>query len=249
MPSLKTLQPWPENTANVTIMIAKRVLRPRASSDFARLGAYILGEGRSAPDQTFDYILADQAGSRVGAVRITNCDAGTPTLAIMEILATQSLNKRSLGDRTYHLVVSFEPGERPAPAQIEDIETELCAAIGLSGHQRISALHLDRAHLHLHIAINKIDPATLRCIEPYYDKRKLMKACEELEIKHGLARTNHGRSHKGGPKGRAADFEAHSGQNSFASWVMGKIEAPLLGLLAGACGWDDVHARLGKEGL
>ena len=234
-------------------MIAKRVLRPGASSDFARLGAYILGESRStkdaAPDQTFDYILADPAGGRVGTVRITNCHAATPALAIMEILATQSLNKRGRGDRTYHLVVSFEPGERPAPAQIEDIETELCAAIGLSGLQRISALHLDRAHLHLHIAINKIDPATLRCVEPYYDKRKLMKACDELEIKHGLARTNHGRSHKGGPKGRAADFEAHSGQNSFASWVMGKIEAPLLDLLAGACGWDDVHALLGKEGL
>jgi hypothetical protein len=235
-------------------MIAKRVMRPRASSDFARLSAYILGEGQmakqgSAADQTFDYILADQAGGRVGAVRITNCNADTPTLAIMEILATQSLNKRSRGDRTYHLVVSFEPSERPAPAQIENIENELCAAIGLSSHQRISALHLDRAHLHLHIAINKVDPATLRCIEPYYDKRKLMKACDELEIKHGLARTNHGRSLKGGPKGRAADFEAHSGQSSFPSWVKGKIEAPLLALLAASCAWDDVHALLGKEGL
>ena len=166
-------------------MIAKRVLRPRASSDFGRLGAYILGQGKktkqaAAADQTFDYIIADPAGSCVGAVRITNCNADTPALAIMEILATQSLNKRSRGDRTYHLVVSFEPGERPAPAQIENIENELCAAIGLSSHQRISALHLDRAHLHLHIAINKVDPATLRCIEPYYDKRKLMKACDEL---------------------------------------------------------------------
>ena len=235
-------------------MIAKRVLRPRASSDFARLGAYILGEGQkaaqaAAADQTFDYILADQVGGRVGAVRITNCNADTPTLAIIEILATQSLNKRSRGDRTYHLVVSFEPGERPTPAQIEAIETELCAAIGLSSHQRISALHLDRAHLHLHIAINKVDPATLRCIEPYYDKRKLMKACDELEIKHGLARANHGRSVKGGPKSRAADFEAHSGQASFSSWVKGKIEAPLDALLTGACAWDDVHALLGKEGL
>ncbi|MFZ1106727.1 MAG: TraI/MobA(P) family conjugative relaxase [Rhodomicrobium sp.] len=236
-------------------MIAKRVMRSRASSDFARLSTYILGEGQTADkgavatDQTFDYILADQAGGRVGAVRITNCNADTPTLAIMEILATQSLNKRSRGDRTYHLVVSFEPGERPTPAQIETIENELCAAIGLSSHQRISALHLDRAHLHLHIAINKVDPATLRCVEPYYDKRKLMKACDELEIKHGLARTNHGRSLKGGPKGRAADFEAHSGQASFSSWVKGKIEAPLITLLAGGCAWDDVHALLGKEGL
>ncbi len=235
-------------------MIAKRVMRPKASSDFARLGAYILGEGQTAKngaaaDQTFDYILADPAGGRVGAVRITNCNAGTSALAIMEILATQSLNKRSRGDRTYHLVVSFEPGERPAPAQIEAIENELCAAIGLSSHQRISALHLDRAHLHLHIAINKVDPATLRCVEPYYDKRKLMKACDELEIKHGLARTNHGRSVKSGPKGRAADFEAHSGQASFASWVREKIEAPLVALLAGGCAWDDVHGLLAKEGL
>ena len=147
-------------------MIAKRVMRPRASSDFARLSTYILGEGHAAKtsaaaDRTFDYILADQAGGRVGAVRITNCNADTPSLAIMEILATQSLNKRSRGDRTYHLVVSFEPGERPPPAQIEDIENELCAAIGLLSHQRISAIHLDRAHLHLHIAINKVDPSTL----------------------------------------------------------------------------------------
>ena len=134
-------------------------------------------------------------------------------------------------------------------AQIEDIENALCAAIGLAGHQRISAVHLDRAHLHLHIAINKIDPVTLRCVEPYYDKRKLMKGCDELEIKHGLARTNHGRSVKGGPKGRAADFEAYSGLSSFTSWVKEEVEAPLLALLGGACAWNDVHALLGKEGL
>ena len=129
-------------------MIAKRVMRPRASSDFGRLGAYILGQGQkakqaAAADQTFDYILADQAGGRVGAVRITNCNADTPTLAIMEILATQSLNKRSRGDRTYHLVVSFEPGERPTPAQIVDIENQFCAAIGCqatSGFQRFTSI-------------------------------------------------------------------------------------------------------------
>ncbi len=236
-------------------MIAKRVMRPRASSDFSRLGSYILGEGLPAngaaanQDQTFDYILADQAGGRVGAVRITNCSADTPALAMMEILATQSLNKRSRSDRTYHLVVSFEPGERPTRAQIEDIENEFCAAIGLASHQRISAVHLDRAHLHLHIAINKINSATLRCVEPFYDKRKLMKACDDLEIKHGLARANHGRSVKGGPRGRAADFEAHSGQRSFTSWVKEKVEASLLALLGGACAWNDVHALLGKEGL
>ena len=64
-------------------MIAKRVMRPRASSDFARLSTYILGEGRPAngaanQDQTFAYIFADGTGGRVGAVRIMNCNADTP---------------------------------------------------------------------------------------------------------------------------------------------------------------------------
>ena len=84
-------------------------------------------------------------------------------------------------DRTYHLVVSFEPGETAKPAQIEDIENKLCVAIGLQHHQRISAVHTDRAHLHLHIAINKVAPDSFRCVEPYYDKRKLMTACAALE--------------------------------------------------------------------
>ena len=157
-------------------MIAKRVLRPRASSDFGRLGAYILGQGKktkqaAAADQTFDYIIADPAGSCVGAVRITNCNADTPALAIMEILATQSLNKRSRGDRTYHLVVSFEPGERPAPAQIENIENELCAAIGLSSHQRISALHLDAR-------ICTCTSRSTRSIRPHCDASSLLRQAQ-----------------------------------------------------------------------
>ena len=139
-------------------MIAKRILRPKAASDFGRLGAYILGGGQTPSEsltpsetltaRTFSYILDGEEGAgRVGAVRVTNCLSEIPDLAIKEILATQALNKRSRSDRTYHLVVSFEPGETPTPAQLDDIENELCAAIGLGRHQRISALHLDRAHV------------------------------------------------------------------------------------------------------
>ena len=158
---------------------------------------------RGCSSLTFGYILSESgAAGRVGAVRITNCAAESPSLAVKEIFATQALNKRSRSDRTYHLVVAFEPGERPTQAQLQDIEDTLCEAIGLGAHQRISTIHTNRAHLHLHIAINKIAPQTLRCVEPFYDKRKLMAACEALEKKHGLAQTNHGRSN-GRPQGQA----------------------------------------------
>jgi hypothetical protein len=235
-------------------MIAKRILRPKATSDFGRLGAYILKEERGAggarADQTFEYILGrgDGAG-RVRAARATNCLMDSPDLAIKEILATQALNKRSRGDRTYHLVVSFEPGETPEPAQLDDIETGLCVAIGLGGHQRISALHIDRAHLHLHIAINKVAPDSFRCIEPYFDKRKLMAACAALELKHGLATTNHGLSKRAAPKGRPGDLEAHAAEASFVSWVKERIEAPLLAALNGKPQWAGIHEILAREGL
>jgi hypothetical protein len=235
-------------------MIAKRILRPKAASNFGRLGAYILGDGQTPSEtlttRTFSYILDGQEGAgRVGTVRVTNCMSEAPDLAIKEILSAQALNKRSRSDRTYHLVVSFEPGETPTPAQLEDIENELCAAIGLERHQRISALHLDRAHLHLHIAINKIDPDSLRCIEPYYDKRKLMAACVSLELKHGLAQTNHGHSKRKRPKGRAGDLEAHAAEVSFLSFVKDKIEASLLAALGEKAEWRDIHAIMAREGL
>jgi hypothetical protein len=176
-------------------MIAKRIVRERGASNFRRLGRYIL-DGAAEEEQAVmarmaDYILGAEK-SRAANVRFSNCVSTDAELALREILATQAMNKRANGDRTYHLVISFPPGERPTVAQLEDIERVLVERIGLGGHQRLSATHLDTGHLHLHVAINKIHPESFRCVEPYYDKRRLMQACVELEAKHGLMRTAHG---------------------------------------------------------
>ena len=176
-------------------MIAKRIVRERGASNFRRLGRYIL-DGAAEEEQAVmarmaDYILGAEK-SRAANVRFSNCVSTDAELALKEILATQAMNKRAKGDRTYHLVISFPPGERPTLSQLEDIERVLCERIGLGGHQRLSATHLDTGHLHLHVAINKIHPESFRCVEPYYDKRRLMQACVELEAKHGLIRTAHG---------------------------------------------------------
>lgn len=180
-------------------MIAKRVPNTKGTSDFARLGRYVVdAQGRIDPrtwTRTADYILdTAHEGAKVGGVRVTNCAADEPAAATLEILATQALNKRSRGDKTYHLVVSFPPGERPPLEVLHAIEDRLCEAIGLSDHQRLSAVHTDTAHLHMHIAINKVHPQTFRMVEPYYDKARLMTACEVLEVEYDLQRTNHGQT-------------------------------------------------------
>jgi hypothetical protein len=225
-------------------MIAKRILRERGTSSFGRLGRYILREHAAddlgATARIAGYILGREGGRAVGA-RFTNCLSAEPELALKEIFATQAMNRRAKGDRTYHLVIAFPPGERPSPEVLTDIEANLCDRIGLGGHQRLSAVHLDTGHLHLHVAINKVHPESFHCVEPYYDKRRLMQACIELEIKHGLTPTAHGMVAKQRrPQGpdKAASIEA------LKSIVRLHILAP-----AGPQSWEALHDLLGVHGF
>ena len=245
------------------MMIAKRVSRGKTKDSFKRLGLYILGTKEKSPPllaagaggggtwlPTAAYVLdLPGGGHRVGKIRITNCAAAEAADAIAEIQATQAMNVRAKGDKTYHLVVSFPPGEHPSEAQLQDIEDQLCAAIGLGDHQRISAVHTDTDHLHIHIAINQIHPATRRYIEPYYDKRKLMAACDRLEISHGLVRTNHGKKQGEAMRGRGADMEAHSGQEALTRWIRANALGDIQACLRSGQDWQALHSVLATYDL
>jgi hypothetical protein len=82
-------------------VIAKHVpMRSLAKSDFAGLVEYITDEQDKA--------------HRLGQITATNCEAATMQAVIGEVLATQRQNTRAAGDKTFHLLVSFRPGEHPA---------------------------------------------------------------------------------------------------------------------------------------
>jgi hypothetical protein len=225
-------------------MIAKRIVRERGASNFRRLGRYIL-DGAAEEEQAVmarmaDYILGAEK-SQAANVRFSNCVSTDAELALKEILATQAMNKRSKGDRTYHLVISFPPGERPTLSQLEDIERVLVEQIGLDGHQRLSATHLDTGHLHLHVAINKINPQNFRCVEPYYDKRRLMQACMELEAKHGLIPTAHGEVANTRDATRTA-------RDAMLALLRSNILPKAL-TKPGPRTWDELHSLLHTQGL
>ena len=232
-------------------MIAKRVRRTAATSDFARLGRYIMAAETETAAQlwtrTADYILdAKGGGEKLEWSRITNCHSDEPGWAIREILATQDRNKRSKGDKSYHLIVSFPEGEVPTRAQLEDIEDTLCAGIGFAEHQRISAAHSNTQHFHLHIAINRVHPRSFRCIEPFYDYKELFRLCRALEQKHRL------QLHQmDGPTlaGRPGDLEAHAGEASFLRWVKETAGAELVEGAVKAASWGELHAVLERYGL
>lgn len=236
-------------------MIAKASRRV-AGGSFARLAAYVsdlkrIGDLRDWR-KTADYILDRKGGGdRVEAVRVTNCANEEPGLALAEIAAVQERNTTSKTDKTYHLIVSFPPGERPTPAQLHDIEDSLCAAIGLADHQRISAVHNDKDHFHFHVAINKVHPATLRTITPYFDQPRLQAACIELEKKHGLTQTNHEMPDRdpGRKAGRTEAMELHGRQQSLVQWVRDEAGPALLKAQDVGRGWQDLHRAAAAYGL
>ena len=255
-------------------MIAHRIKRTSGRDSFARLGCYVLDLARPSDPKAFErlagYIVdREGGGERVVGARITNCEFVTDLEeAIDEIERTQARNTRSKLDKSYHLVISFPEGERPTADQLRDIEDHLVASIGLADHQRISAVHDDTDNLHIHVAINKIHPITFRAIEPHFDMPKLMQACREMELKHGLILDNHGLAEdrekerglpdageraedRSGPRpGDGADkMEAHGGRESLASWIEQNAKAPLIEAATQAVSWTDFHTRLADLGL
>ncbi|EOV4287852.1 TraI/MobA(P) family conjugative relaxase [Escherichia coli] len=212
-------------------MILKHVpMRSPGKSDFAGLANYITD--------------AQSKEHRLGEIRLTNCHAVTVGDAITEVLATQHGNTRATSDKTYHLLVSFPPGENPPADVLRKIEDRVCAALGYAEHQRISAVHSDTDHLHIHIAINKIHPERNTMHEPFQAYRTMGEIAAKLEKEYGLQAVNH-ISKRTLAEGRAADMENHAGVESLVGW----IRRECLDEIKGAQSWQELHQVMRDNGL
>ncbi len=212
-------------------MIAKQVaMNAVKQSDFGDLIRYLIGEQGKQ--------------ERVGAVTVSNCESTNPEFAIVEVLNTQAQNTRSRSDKTFHLIVSFAPGEQPEDDVIREIESRICEGIGFGAHQRISVVHHDTDILHMHIAINKIHPTRYTIKEPFNVFHTLGKLCCQLEREFGLHVTNHAPGKTLG-ESRAADMEHLSAVESLASWIRGTCGDEL----TAARSWTALHGALAEHGL
>ena len=193
-----------------------------------------------------DYITSEQDKKhRIGDIIITNCQYESPELAMREMLITQLRNTRATSDKTYHLLVSFRPGEDPTPDTIRKVESAMSRKLGFQEHQRIAVVHRDTDSVHLHIAINKIHPKKLTIHNPYRDWKDLGQECERLEKVLYLAADNHAPSQKTETERKARDIEALTGEQSLLTW----IRKECLPALKAADSWDAFHRVLAESGL
>lgn len=179
---------------------------------------------------------------RVGKVRLSNCNSIDPIWAVQEVLATQARNQRASGDKTYHMLISFAPGENPSAQVLQKIEDTVASSIGFKEHQRISVVHHDTDNLHIHVAINKIHPQTFNMIEPYRAYKTFAEVGSKLEIELGLQITNH-QTRKNRSENLADDMELHSGIESLINWMKRNCKEQI----DAAQNWSDLHKILAKH--
>ena len=212
-------------------MIARHILMKSVKkSDFAGLLRYLTD--------------TQEKNERVGEVTVTNCQNDTIDAALLEILNTQAQNCRAKSDKTYHLVISFAPGESPDSSVLKAIEDKICRGLGYGEHQRVSVVHHDTDNLHVQVAINKIHPARHTIHEPYNDYRTLGALCESLELEYGLKYCNH-QARKRGGENLAEDMEHHAGVESLLGWIKRECH----GQIQAAQSWEALHEIMRENGL
>lgn len=219
-------------------MIAKRIDAKPGHDNYGQLGRYIVD--------------ASHEGEKILFAWHEGCLSENLDAALCEIEATQNMNTRCRGGKTYHLLVSFRPEDevKLTEESVRDIEKSFAEALGLSGHQRICGVHKNTNNMHLHVAYNLINPEKFTKKEPFRDFYKLSEVCRAMEKKYGLV-IDKGMNEQQPTKKinqRAASMEAHSGEQSFQSFVL-ECKNEILQGLADAETWQDAHAVLAKYGL
>lgn len=217
--------------------VRKKGTRSSPADSFARLVRYMVS-GKSTERCT--WISSANIGVWDGPDDVER--------AIACVRAVQGLNTRAKQSKTYHLVISFDPRDRRlTERELHRVVSTAVDAIGFSEHQHIAVRHSDQEHEHLHVAVNKIHPRTLKIHSPWRDTPTLMALADRLEHELGLhvVENRKARSHDLGP--RARDYEGHTGVQSFERWAKRHVANNVdLGELRS---WSDMHDMLATHGL
>jgi len=169
--------------------------------------------------------------------------------AIKVVEAYQRRNTRAKRDKTYHLVISLHPDDRSlSERELERVVRRAVEAAGLEEHQYIAVRHSDQEHEHIHVAVSKIHPKTLKIHHPWKDIEQFKALASELEQGLGLHRVDRSRDkERGGRSFASRQFEATRGVQSFASWARSLIGQRTD--LDGISSWKELHARLAAHGV
>ncbi|VBQ36417.1 TraI/MobA(P) family conjugative relaxase [Burkholderia pseudomallei] len=173
-------------------------------------------------------------------------------------------------EAVYHYILSWPEHERPKTEDIFAAARDTLAALGMSEHQYIIAIHANTDNLHAHIEVNRVHPKTFVAADTYRDYVKLHRAAREAEIKYGWHHDNgifqvvevNGKKHivrnndyvdpdlaPTRPGARRA--EVWTGEESLETWCKREPATDLKAVLKdkATSSWQDIHRVLAQHGL
>ena len=121
---------------------------------------------------------------KVSFVDCVNLISAETATTEMESLALQ--NKRC-ADPVMHLLLSWRENESPTREQVRDSVRITLDEMNLSECQAVYALHQNTDNMHLHICVNRVNPNTLRAINPAHGwtRRGMERAARKIEHAQG----------------------------------------------------------------
>ncbi len=179
--------------------------------------------------------------------------------AAIEMEALAGENRRCM-DPVFHAILSWREFEAPTDGQVDEAVRIALREFGLQDCQALWALYNDTENLHVHIAVNRIDPETHRAVQPAdnWTHRAIQRAARKTELAQGWEVEQHGTYlvttdgrlvEKQNPERRfsqaALDIEAHTAEKS-AERIGREIAAPIL---REAKSWDGLHEKLAARGI
>jgi hypothetical protein len=134
--------------------------------------------------------------------------------------------------------------------------------MGLTGHQAIYGLHWNTENYHVHIAVNRMNPETMKVVRPHegHDIEEGHKILALIERKQGWTSEQNARYavNESGetirkmpqetapkPKGKALDFESRTGEKSAQRIAQERGHA----IMKNAKSWPELHEKLAAAGL
>lgn len=223
------------------------------------------GRQRYSYHDLVKYIAGDGQAEKTEKTLYTNHRNLTPISEateeiIKEMEACGAMNPRAKC-KLHHGILSWREGEVPSKEQVEEAVSIYLAEMGMENCQCYYGLHKNTDNLHLHICVNKIDPATHKSIQPAqgYDYKANERISRRIELAQGwevLERGEHyevvdGQIYEKDTKkavpnlsGKAADYENLTSAKSAERIAQERCSA----ILFNASDWQSVHRALAEVG-
>ena len=160
-----------------------------------------------------------------------------------------------------HWVFSWQEHEQPTRAQVDELVDVFLERMGLVGHQTVYGLHYNTENYHVHIAVNRMHPETLKVVQPHkgFDKEEAHKILAIVEQKQGWASETHPRyvmlengelarnrqQKKVQPRQEAIVFECATGEKSAQRIAQERGHS----IIENAASWSELHQKLAAQGL